>query len=65
MYGVRGRFIAYTSSTQHGETRLSRNELRRGRRTRGPYDKIIESKWVNYYKPLISLSAPIQNAQEL
>ncbi len=38
VYSVHRRFIAYPFSTHHGETRLSRNELRRGRRKRGPYE---------------------------
>ena len=38
VYGVHGQFIAYTFSTHHGETRLSRNELRGGRHKCGPYD---------------------------
>ena len=38
VYGVHGRFIAYDCNMRGFETNLSRNELRRGRRKRGPYD---------------------------
>ena len=38
VYGVHGRFIAYTLGKHI--TPISRNELRRGRRKRGPYESI-------------------------